>query len=109
MATIATKVSALAEDSSRFDSLAAMQDRHSAMVKEIGNDVLAAGNPARIAEFVRRGVATGRILDAKEDRSAAQALINFWVSRLSSAASNARRTSADGAVTSTLSSGPEID
>jgi hypothetical protein len=94
---------------SRFDSLAAMQERHSALVKEIGNDVLAPGNPDKIAAFVARGVATGSVLDAREDRAAAQALINFWISRLSSAASEARRASASGTISSPPSSGPEIE
>src|SRR3954452_23378694 len=78
----------------RFASLAELQDRHAALVKEVGNELLAAGNPDRIAEFVRRGMATGAILDAKDDRAAAQALVNFWTSRLSSAVREAERTEA---------------
>ena len=73
-----------------FPSLSALQENHPALVKEVGPDVLAAGNPDRIVEFVRRGQATGAILDSKEDRAAAQALINFWTARLASAARTAR-------------------
>jgi len=93
----------------RFDSLSSMQEQHSSLVKEIGADILVPGNPDRIAEFIRRGVATGAILDAREDRTAAQSLINFWVSRLSSASSDARRASADGKLSAPPSSAPEIE
>jgi hypothetical protein len=75
----------------RFDSLTAMQDRHAELVKEIGADPLASGSPEQIAAFVRRGAATGAILDAKDDRAAAQGLINFWVARLAAAVRTADR------------------
>ena len=81
MTGLRTKESTVTGSPSPFASLAGMQERHSALVKEIGNDVLAVGNPDSIAEFIHRGVATGRMLDAREDRAAAQSLINFWVSR----------------------------
>src|SRR4051794_37141994 len=35
----------------------------------------------RIAQFIDRAVATGAMLDAPADRRAAQALIDFWVSK----------------------------
>lgn len=74
-----------------FDSLAALQQAHTALVAEIGKEVLAGENPSRIARFVRRAVETGTILDDKEDRGAAQSLINFWTGRLSSAAREEER------------------
>ena len=74
-----------------FSSLAEMQQSHAVMVKGVGNDILAPDHSVRIVEFVHRGVATGKILDAKEDRAAAQGLINFWTARLASAVSKARR------------------
>jgi hypothetical protein len=74
-----------------FDSLAALQQAHTALVAEIGKEVLAGENPARVARFVRRAVETGAILDDKEDRSAAQSLINFWTGRLSSVAREEER------------------
>ena len=74
-----------------FSSLAEMQQSHAMMVKGVGNDILAPDRSVRIVEFVHRGLATGKVLDAKEDRAAAQGLINFWTSRLASAASKARR------------------
>jgi hypothetical protein len=83
-----------AKDAHRFGSLSEMQARHAALAKETSGDLLADGNPQRIAEFVRRGVATGAILDAKEERVAAQALINFWSSRLNSARRDAQRSQA---------------
>ncbi|MGE5191462.1 MAG: hypothetical protein ACM3U2_03100 [Deltaproteobacteria bacterium] len=77
----------------RFATLSALQDRHAALVKEIGKDLLAPENLARIEEFVRNAVKAGAVLDAKEDRTAAQGLVNFWTARLSSA----ERTAGDGA------------
>jgi hypothetical protein len=71
---------------SRFDSLNDMQTEHSGLAKAVGTDVLAADHTDRIVRFVRRGVATGAVLEAREDRAAAQSLINFWTSRLTSAA-----------------------
>jgi hypothetical protein len=78
----------------RFGSLAEMQARHAELVKDIGSDLLTDGNPQRIAEFVRRGVAAGAVLDAREERAAGQALINFWASRLTSAQRDAQRSQA---------------
>jgi hypothetical protein len=111
LATDARPIDALpsAEATTWFESLAEMQEQHSALVKEVGNEVLSPGNPEKIARFVARGVATGKILDDKDDRAAAQSLINFWVSRLSSAASDARRSAAKGQVAAAPASGPEID
>src|SRR5262249_15319039 len=75
----------------RFESLAELQGRHADLVKEVGTDVLAPGNAETIAEFVRRALATGTVLDTKDERAVAQGLINFWTSRLSSAARAAER------------------
>src|SRR4029079_2672283 len=36
----------------------------------------------RMAEFIRRAVATGTVLDSREERSVAQSLTNFWAKRL---------------------------
>jgi len=76
---------------SPFGSLAEVQDCHAALIREVGNDPLGPGNPDRIADFVRRTLVTGRILDVKEDRAAAQGLVNFWTARLTSAGREAER------------------
>jgi WD40 repeat protein len=77
-----------------YPSLADLRDAHSAMVKEVGTNVLAESNLRRIAELVFRGKATGAVLDCPDDRAAAQALINFWVGRVMSEAHIARRAGA---------------
>ncbi len=82
------------EPALRFASLSELQEHHAELVKQVGSELLADGHPTRIAEFIRRSVATGSILDAKEDRLAAQSLINFWSSRLTSAVRDAQRAEA---------------
>ncbi len=68
-----------------FASLAELQEQHSALVKVVGKDILSPANLERIAQFVRKSIATGAVLDAPADRAAAQSLISFWTSRLASA------------------------
>jgi hypothetical protein len=62
-----------------------MQEYHSALVKEVGKDILAPANLQRIRHFVQKGIATGSVLDAPADRAAVQSLINFWLVRVASA------------------------
>jgi len=69
-----------------FASLAELQENHAALVKEVGKEILVPANLERIAQFVRKGVATGTVLGAPTDRAAAQSLISFWTARLASAA-----------------------
>src|SRR5262249_10847269 len=75
----------------RFESLVELQNAHAELVKDVGTDVLAPGNSQKVAAFVRRALASGTVLDTKEARAIAQGLINFWTSRLSSAARAAER------------------
>lgn len=79
-----------AERAEPFAGLAELQEQHGALARAVGTGVLAHAEP--IANFVRRAQATGAVLDAREDRAAAQGLINFWTSRLGSAARSAART-----------------
>jgi WD40 repeat protein/tetratricopeptide (TPR) repeat protein len=66
-----------------FASLAELQQKHAALVKTVGRDILA--NLKQIEQFVRQSIATGTVLDAPTDREAAQSLIIFWTARLKSA------------------------
>ena len=68
-----------------FASLAELQERHSALVKAVGKDIIMPANLVRIAQFIRKSVATGAVLDSPADRAAAQSLISFWTTRLASA------------------------
>jgi hypothetical protein len=72
-----------------FHSLAAMQERHAQLVREVGKDVLSPRNARAVTDFIHDAAATGAVLDANDDRAAAQGLINFWTARLSSAARGA--------------------
>jgi WD40 repeat protein/tetratricopeptide (TPR) repeat protein len=76
-----------------FASLAELQAKHAALAKVVGKDILVPANLERIAQFVRKGIATGTVLDAPTDRAAAQSLISFWTTRLASAS---RDLAADG-------------
>jgi WD40 repeat protein len=68
-----------------FKSLADLQEHHAALVKEVGKHILEPANLERIGQFVRKAVASGTVLDATADRTAAQSLITFWNTRLASA------------------------
>lgn len=67
----------------RFRSVAEMKRKHVALSDTVRESVLAPGHPERIAEFVRKTAATGAVLESRNDRAAAQGLINFWNALLS--------------------------
>jgi WD40 repeat protein len=60
-----------------------MQEAHNDLLEEITSDEPPRHEGARARAFIRRSVATGAVLNAREDRAAAQGLINFWTARLS--------------------------
>jgi len=70
------------ESASRFPSFAPLRTAHSELLKrhrESGN------TPEFLAEvetFIRRGQATGALLDAEDDRWASQSLLDYWVSMM---------------------------
>src|SRR5208337_1544808 len=66
----------------RFDSLAALEAEHSLLVKELKSLLATPDGAERVLRFIRRAAATGAILDARVDRTAAQGLINFWTAKL---------------------------
>jgi WD40 repeat protein/tetratricopeptide (TPR) repeat protein len=68
-----------------FASLTELQEQHAALVKEVGTNFLAPNKLPQIDRFVHRSLATGAVLDAADERDAAQSLITFWVTRLRSA------------------------
>lgn len=59
-------------DTNRFEALEELQNAHAKLVQEVGKEVL--GKSRRIRDFIADGAATGVVLDAKEDRAAAQGL-----------------------------------
>jgi hypothetical protein len=91
----------------RFSSLVELQQAHDDLSRSQASTSRTASDPARVAEFIRRAVATGAVLDGREERSVAQSLTNFWAKRLkastrAAAASDASQSSpADGTAPST--------
>lgn len=67
--------------SERFPSLSALQAEHSALQTALGKQVVKGPQAHTIAQLVERAVETGAILDNREDRQSAQAIINYWMSR----------------------------
>ncbi len=65
----------------RFASLSALQTEHSALQASLGKQPIDGSHAQIIAPLVQRAVETGAILDNREDRQSAQAIINYWMSR----------------------------
>src|SRR5262245_44585592 len=65
-----------------FRSLDELRAQHDQLAASVGEADSVAGHEHLVDEFVRRAVATGAVLDAAEDRKAAQALVSFWSSML---------------------------
>jgi len=69
-----------------YPTLAELRAEHSILQADMRTEQEVQESGERIAEFVARTVATGTRLDARDDRRAAQAIINYWVSVASTAA-----------------------
>ena len=69
-----------------FSSLAEMQASHDEMLDRREGlpegDEAAASFWPEVATFVRRGVATGAVLDASRDRRAGQSILDYWANAL---------------------------
>jgi hypothetical protein len=66
----------------RFSSLVELQRAHDDLSRSQAPKGQTMPDPDRVADFVRRAVATGAVLDGREERSVAQSLTNFWAKRL---------------------------
>ena len=66
----------------RYSSLIELQQAHDDLSRTQASKGRAMPDPDRVADFVRRAVATGAVLDGREERSVAQSLTNFWAKRL---------------------------
>ncbi len=74
--------SMIAHDAAPFPSLAALRATHSELLKR---ERESSGVPIfldEVAEFIRRGQATGALLDADADRWAVQSLLDYWTTVL---------------------------
>jgi DNA-binding beta-propeller fold protein YncE len=70
MSTLASEV--------MFSSLAALRGEHRELQKTYRDENISTEILLRIEDFIRRGRATGAILDDEDDQAAAQALLDFW-------------------------------
>jgi len=61
-----------------FSSLTALRAEHRELQKIYRDQEITPTITLRIEDFIRRGRATGAILDDDEDQAAAQALLDFW-------------------------------
>src|SRR4051794_15372987 len=70
-----------------FDSLQALEHASDALIANLPEDEFAGSDldcevvVERIEHFINRAIATGTVLDAPDDRKAAQALVDFWVAK----------------------------
>src|SRR5688572_12765639 len=72
----------LVDDSVRFPSLASLRVAHAELLKEFRSVGSTAEMKAKIESFIRRGKATGALLDADSDRWAAQSQLDYWATQL---------------------------
>ena len=77
-----------------FANLAALQAGHAALAGVAHAPGAALAHADLVRDFVARAVDTGRTLETRDDRRAAQALVNYWVSR---SASESRKAEAGAA------------
>ena len=74
--------SVVVSDAAPFPSLAALRTTHSELLKRERESGDAPTFLDEVAEFVRRGQATGALLDADTDRWAVQSLLDYWTTVL---------------------------
>jgi uncharacterized protein YjbI with pentapeptide repeats len=74
-------------NSQPFVSLQALEHASDALIADLPEDELSASDSdceaiaERIELFIDRAIMTGKVLDAPDDRKAAQALVDFWVAK----------------------------
>ncbi len=81
MTATLTSTSATDESQIRFPSLEALRAAHGQLLKQTNEGYTPALLDA-IADLVRRGCATGAVLDADADRWTAQSLLDYWTTTL---------------------------
>jgi uncharacterized protein YjbI with pentapeptide repeats len=76
-----------ANESQPYASLKALEDASDALIASLPEDELSVSDSdrdaiaERIAVFIDRATMTGTVLDAPDDRKAAQALVDFWLAK----------------------------
>src|SRR6516225_666605 len=67
---------------SRFASLSALREQHAELLRSVSPEQLADAQRELVLDFLRRGAATGAVLDAPKDRQIAQGLLDYWKATL---------------------------
>jgi WD40 repeat protein len=80
--TDSTVLAMTAGDPLRFPSLASMRAAHTDLLKREHAQSRTPEMTAEIETFIRRGMATGVLLDAEADRTTAQSQLDYWATRL---------------------------
>ena len=76
-----------ANESQPYASLKALERASDALIADLPEDELSVSDSdrnaiaERIALFIDRATMTGTVLDAPDDRKAAQALVDFWLAK----------------------------
>lgn len=70
------------DDRGTFLSLASLKDAHTDLLKRYHSDEISERFFSDASAFIKRGRATGALLDADDDRSIAQSLLDYWVTVL---------------------------
>ncbi|QEH35016.1 hypothetical protein OJF2_35610 [Aquisphaera giovannonii] len=65
-----------------FPSLEAMRAEHAGLLEALPPDGLDDAQVRKVNDFLARGAALGRLLDAPADRQVAQGLLNYWTATL---------------------------
>ncbi|OCK59155.1 pentapeptide repeat-containing protein [Bradyrhizobium sp. LMTR 3] len=76
-----------ANETQPYASLKVLEDASDALIADLPEDELSVSDSdceaiaERIAHFIDRATMTGTVLDAPDDRKAAQALVDFWLAK----------------------------
>src|SRR5262245_21030929 len=70
------------DEATTFPSLAALKAAHAELAQRRRAGAETAALLDDIAAFLRRGQATGALLDDEDERAAAQSLLNYWANIL---------------------------
>ena len=68
--------------SERFPSLAALREKHTALIQHQRDNPDDVELAAKITRFIRIGGATGAVIEGEADRWAAQSLLDYWASQI---------------------------
>jgi WD40 repeat protein/tetratricopeptide (TPR) repeat protein len=70
------------EPPARFESVDALRDRHIELLQRAREEGEVPAFWDEVEQFLRRGQATGVLLDSPTDRRASQSLLDYWANRL---------------------------